>query len=278
MSFNDLKHAQRERLVFLDQCFTWRGKANRRDLIDRFGVSPAQAALDFKAYLAEAGDQAPQYDSVRKVYLVRPEHRALAPESVLDNWADILKASGSERFDELPSLVRRSDPRILAMLSRTMESRQAILVQYISMTTGDQLAQWIAPTRFASDGSRIHLRAYSFKHGEYRDYVPSRIDPDSSFKTKPLEEPLPPDRDWHTIARITLKPRQNLSNEQAAAVRREYAFDGDVLIVEVRKALEFYADRRWGLDRPEARLERVRTEYLDEVESGGQADFPGNRS
>ncbi len=54
MTLDSLKHAQRERLIFLDRCFTWRGMANRRDLIERFDISMAQAALDFRTYLAIA--------------------------------------------------------------------------------------------------------------------------------------------------------------------------------------------------------------------------------
>lgn len=55
--------------------------------------------------------------------------------------------------------------------------------------------------------------------------------------------------------------RREGSPRQAAAVRREYGFDGDTLCVETTKALEFYFNRRWGLDLPGARLERARTEY-----------------
>lgn len=262
MSFHNLKHAQRERLIFLDQCLTWRGKANRRDLIDRFGVSPAQAALDFKEYLAEAGDHAPNYDPVRKVYVARPNHTPVAPETALGDWSSVITQSGFDRYCELPSLARRTDPEILAKLSRAMEADEAIEIGYTSMTTGEQPPQWIAPTCFASDGSRVHVRAYSYKHKEYRDYLPSRIDPESSFSLRPTEGSLPIDQDWHTIARITLAPRPSLTAEQSVAVRREYAFEDDILIVETRKALEFYADRRWGLDQPNARLERIKTQYI----------------
>ena len=54
MAFDDLKHAQRTRLEFLDRLFLWEGAATRASLIKRFGISNAQAALDFRAYLAEA--------------------------------------------------------------------------------------------------------------------------------------------------------------------------------------------------------------------------------
>jgi hypothetical protein len=56
-------------------------------------------------------------------------------------------------------------------------------------------------------------------------------------------------------------PRAGLTPRQAAVVRREYGFDGELLCVETRKTLEFYLDRRWRLDQPGVRLERSRTDY-----------------
>ncbi len=260
---DDLKYAQRERLSYLDQCFAWRGMANRRDLINRFRVSNAQAALDFKAYLERAIDTPPVYDAGRKTYQAAPGHVSLFPEAVHNNWTQIISDSGAERFDELPRLNRPSDPAIMSNLYRAMEKRQAVKIQYTSMTTGSDNGQWIVPTRFASDGSRIHLRAFSFKHKAYRDYIPARIASESSFKTRPLSDDLPLDEDWESIARIHLVPKASLSPEQKRAVRREYGFTGKSLCVEIRKALEFYANRRWGLDRPDARLERLSTEVVE---------------
>jgi hypothetical protein len=261
MIFDDINYARRERLSYLDQCFAWRGMANRRDLIDRFGVSTAQAALDFKVYLERAVGTPPIYDSRLKTYLADPDHQSLFPDSLHDNWTRIISDSGSERFDELPRLNRLSNPSIMSKLYRAMEERLAIQIQYTSMTTGKDDGQWIVPTRFASDGDRIHLRAFSFKHNEYRDYVPVRIGAGSSFKTRPLDSDLPSDEDWETIARIHLVPKAGLSEEQVKAVRREYGFKGKSLCIETRKALEFYAVRRWGLDQRNARLERHSTEY-----------------
>lgn len=262
MTFHDLKYAQRERLAYLDQCFVWRGMANRRALMDRFGVSTAQAALDFKAYLERAVQTPPKYDSVRKIYLAPAAYQSLFPDSVHENWTRVMSDSGPGRFAELPLLNRLSDPSIMSKLYRAMEEKEAIQIQYTSMTTGKNDGQWIAPTRFASDGDRIHVRAFSFKHDEYRDYVPVRIGTGSSFKTRTLAIDLPVDEDWDMIARIYLVPKAGLTDDQKDAVRCEYGFTGESLCIEIRKALEFYADRRWGLDQDNARLERHSTEYL----------------
>jgi hypothetical protein len=135
------------------------------------------------------------------------------------------------------------------------------------MSSGADDGQWIAPTRFTSDGESVHVRAHSFKHGEYRNYLPIRIDPDSSFEEKLLAEPLPEDVDWNTRAIIWLRPKAGLSDQQAKVVRREFGFEGKWLRVETRKALEFFFDRRWGLGTREARLERAKTEYAPIAET-----------
>jgi hypothetical protein len=261
MKLDDLKFAQRERLIFLDRCFTWRGLANRRDLIERFGISNAQAALDFKLYLEHVAEPAPQYDTVQKTYLAQPRHHSLFPTALQDAFKSVLSSPELDPSDLLPGPVRSASPVIVAKLYRAMKGRLAIHLQYTSMTTGSDQGQWIAPTAFTSDGEAVHLRGYSYKHREYRDYLPIRISEESTFVTRPLEEPLQFDTDWHTRAVVWLRPKSGLSEEQAETVRREFGFQGKHLFVETRKALEFYVDRRWGLNLESARLERVRTEY-----------------
>jgi hypothetical protein len=231
-------------------------------LINRFGVSTAQAALDFKAYLERAIETPPIYDAVLKTYLTTPGHQSLFPDSLHQNWTRIISDSGPDRFVELPRLNRLSDPSIMARLYRAMAEKREIQIQYTSMTTGKDNGQWIAPTRFASDGERIHVRAFNFKHDEYRDYVPVRIGAGSSFITRALEAKLQRDLDWETIARIHLVPKAGLTENQIKAVRREYGFKNESLCIETRKALKFYADRRWGLDQLNTRLERSITEYV----------------
>lgn len=262
MMFDDLKYAQRERLIYLDQCFAWRGTANRSDLIVRFGVSTAQAALDFKAYLERATESPPLYDAARKTYLAADPHVSLCPDQLFHNWQEILSEEAPERFDELPSLNRKIDVNIVSKLYQAMTNRDAVQIKYVSMITGNEDAQWIAPVCFASEGERLHFRGFSYKHEEYRDYIPVRIGRSSSFKTRSIGEDLPPDDEWNTIVQIHLVPKSSLSELQQKAVRREYGFTGPTLSIKTRKALEFYTNRRWGLDQPDARLERHSTEIV----------------
>lgn len=261
MSFDELKHAQRERLIFLDRCLTWRGMANRRDLIERFGISVPQAALDFKAYIDLARSTPPIYDAVRKTYIAASGHKSLAPSS-LTEACDVLMGGREDMLSStLPRPGRMADPKTIARLHQAIRSNIAVHVRYTSMSSGANEGQWIAPTRFTSDGESVYLRSFSFNHGDYRNYLPIRIEPDSSFEEKTLSEMLPDDVDWRTRAIIWLRPKSTLSAQQADVARREFGFEGEFLRVETRKALEFFFDRRWGLNEQGARLEREKTEY-----------------
>jgi predicted DNA-binding transcriptional regulator YafY len=130
------------------------------------------------------------------------------------------------------------------------------------MRDPEPMTRWIAPVRFASDGVRLHVRAWCFEREGFRDFHPARIDPDQSFaKTKPAEA-VPRDDDWFTWAILKLKPHSRLTEAQQRVVRTEFGFTSDVLEARTRKALEFYTERRWGLEQKEPRLERVSVDYI----------------
>lgn len=262
MTLDELKHAQRQRLLFLDRCFTWRGIARRRDLTGRFGISTAQAANDFRTYLSLITEITPEYDPHLKAYVAARDHQSIKPSSMLDVFGVLDTASEDELSAALPRVKRWLDPHVATTLHDTISNKLKIRIAYTSISSGETAPQWVAPTRFIFDGESIHFRAYSYKRSEYRNFHPARIEPVDEYQIDEIEEPLPFDSEWHTLSVIWLRPRSSLSPAQAAVVRREYGFSDDLLKVEVRQALEFYMDRRWGLNESGARLEKVKTETV----------------
>lgn len=255
MTDGQLKPAQRARLDYLDQCLTWLGQANRRDLIERFGISNAQAAVDFRIYMERVRAPAPSYDPVRKTYVADRAHRGLedaAPPPSLE----AVYARAHQGFARLPGPMRQCPAPVMRELNQAIERRCFVEIDYVSMSSGRRDRQWIAPAHFASDGERLHVRAWSPDRSEWRDFLPVRVSDSSSFKMRPIQEMLPIDQDWETMVEVRLRPRADLTEEQMRAVRLEYGFEGDDIRFETRQALEFYIERRWGLDRPGARLER----------------------
>ena len=93
--------------------------------------------------------------------------------------------------------------------------------------------------------------------------APNQVEAGSSAADLPL------DSDWCSWVTLKLAPAAHLEENQKRAVCWDYGIDG-VLSVTVRRALEFYAMRRWGLDRPESRLSIVgRTESAPNPEDQG---------
>lgn len=251
-----LKPAMLARLVYLDQCLTWRGQVNRKDLMKRFGISSPQSAIDLREYLERVAEPKPHYNTVRKCYVADHHHRGLPFAKDAGSPDELVGQTTSDGLSVLPSPVRQCPPSVIRRLWQAIEQRQSIEIDYVSMSSGLRQNQLIAPTHFASDGERLHVRAWSFHHREWRDYVPIRIFPKSTFAMAPVGEDLPRDEDWEELVEIRLRPLSSLTEDQKAAVRLEYGFTKEILRFKVRRSLEFYIDRRWGLNRAEARLER----------------------
>lgn len=256
MNDSTLKPAMLARLVYLDQCLTWAGQVNRKDLIERFGISSPQAAIDFREYLERVAEPKPSYDTVRKCYLADSKHSGLPFTHEVGSPDEIVTSTASDGFSLLPSPVRQCPPFVMRQLYQATEQHLKIEIDYVSMASGLRQNQWIAPANFASDGERLHVRAWSFHHEEWRDYLPVRVSPESSFSTAQIGQELPRDNDWEELIEIRFRPLSDMSSEQKAAVRLEYGFADEVLSFQIRRSLEFYIDRRWGLNRPGARLER----------------------
>lgn len=230
--------------------------------MERFDISTAQAAVDFRTYLT-LSKTPPDYDGVKKSYIAAPDHRPLAQPSPAQVF-DVLNDPNPPNVSAIPLPNRAMDYAAIALLYQTIRSGRDLRIIYTSMKSGASNPQWIGPARFHFDGEAIHLRAWSYKHSAYRDYLPIRMsfEEDASTRTRPQH--LPHDTEWQTMVRMRIRPRYDLSEAQARVVRREYGFEqAPNLVVETRKALAFYLIRRWRLGEDEARLE---LEGMDEID------------
>lgn len=266
MAFDDLKHAQRERLEYLDKLLFWEGAATRASLIKRFGISNPQAAIDFRIYLEKAKGADLKYDTKSKQYLTGPKFSRLSGTPNAQELVSLIGGSDNQIYDMLPDLQRTQNMKVFVPLYRALKSNQAIEIVYQSMRDPEPTTRMIRPTRFASDGVRVHLRAWCLLRQKYRDFIPARIDPDLSFRNSHAEHDVPLDVDWNSRSVLTLKPHSRLTAAQQKVVCIEYGFENDVLEVEVRTALEFYTKRRWGLEQENPRLEvlSVRHEVIED--------------
>lgn len=256
MSSPTPRYAHEARQRFLDGLLFWEGRVNRRDLIDTFRVSQPQAALDLKAYLAALPAGQVTYDTRQRRYEATATFEPVFGPPSIDSWLERSRQAGLP-VEALPTLDRPLDVGLMARLYRAIRDRKTVHVAYQTMRGATAEARSITPTAFVSDGQRWHVRAYCHLRADYRDFVLSRITVYADEVEAGVDaNALPLDAEWCSWVTLKLAPAVHLEENQKRAVRWDYGIDGE-LSVTVRRALEFYAMRRWGLDRPESRLSIV---------------------
>ncbi|ADP71134.1 hypothetical protein Rvan_1898 [Rhodomicrobium vannielii ATCC 17100] len=245
------RHGAYERLRFIEDRLFWEARINRSDLIEAFGISPAQAAIDFREYMKLAGE-AISYDTRAKAYTASSSFVPVLETVDARARLDELAQSGDPFTAKLPHLNRPLPADAAARLRHAAQKGRKVLIDYQSMTRPDAHERWIAPSRLVSDGERWHTRAWCYERREWRDFVLARI---LALKADEPAGEVPSDDEWNTQIAIILKPASWLSDAQKAAVACEYAMSDGSLRIVIPKALRLYAMRRWGLHQKDSRLE-----------------------
>ena len=116
-------------------------------------MSPAQAAADFRDYLA-LNAEGVRHDTRTKAYVASGAFEPVfgLPDASLAlhaMWAD-----GDPLLAELAPLERPVDAKMAARMRRAARDRQRVRVRYQSFTKPRPSWRWIAPARLVSDGQR----------------------------------------------------------------------------------------------------------------------------
>lgn len=246
-----IRHGAMERLQFIDARLFWEARINRADIIEAFHVSPAQAAIDLREYQRLAGNGL-AYDTRGKTYRTTERFKPVFDLADARSVLNELSGAGDPLMQTLPKLDRPLDASVAARIRRAARDGERLLVDYQSFTSPEPRRRWLAPARLISDGERWHTRAWCYERKEWRDFVLARI---GHIHASQEAGALPPDDEWLDIVELSLRPAQNLSRSQKAAVEREFAMTNGRLVIRIPRAMRIYAAHRWGLDHPESRLE-----------------------
>lgn len=239
----DLPFTVRQRMAHIERCLFWKGELQRADLIERFGVNPAQAATDFSAYMAIAPGNM-DYNKSRKRYLPLAGFSPIfiQPTS-LDDFVSIQSPVIQAEVWPLPQ--RQASSKTLQAVVNAIRQHEAIEVRYQSMTDPKPSWRWLSPHAFASDGDRWHVRAYCHRRKEFRDFVLGRII--GTRHTRQTDIVPEQDADWHTIVTVVLKPNPALSEDQRTSVAAEYSMPRDQeLKLRLRRSMTFYLKARYS--------------------------------
>ena len=254
----DFRWGVERRLEFIEFRLFWEGRVNRSDLMATFGISVNQASADLNRYLGMAPDNM-RYDKSARAYVRGDRFEPLFlkpdPASYLSQLRSISDGIVTQEetwigqlpaFDTVPSPIRGIDAHTLRRVIEAIRTRQALEVEYQSLSSPTPRWRWIAPHAIAFDGFRWHARAYCFADGCFKDFLLARILGIRDSRPSDIDDSQ--DADWHTHVSLDIGPHPDLSDAQKKVVALDYGMRDGKASITVRKALLYYTLKRLGLD------------------------------
>ncbi len=256
----DVKWATRQRLQYIEIMAWYAGVVTRSDVARAFGLSDPAATKDLKLY----GDLAPGnlvYNHSVFGFVPGSGFAAvfadLAPAVVLPIIAANLAVAngpyGEKRVyglatASLPLPARLPSQQTLAQITRAIHGRRKLSVSYRSLSERDsQTMRILEPHTLVNTGIRWHVRAYNEETCDFRDFVLSRIVAAECLET-PAESGEPYDDDWVETVSLHLAPHAGLDAAKRESLLLDYGASGEVIEVNVRRALLGYVLQRLGVD------------------------------
>jgi hypothetical protein len=253
-----LRWSVERRFEFIEFRLFWEGQVNRGGIINRFGVSVAQASADLNRYLAVApGNMA--YDKRAKAYLPTPRFKPRFLDSGTDRYlsqirsvAEGLIAPGETwigrfpPFGAAPAPARAIDPAVLRAVVRAIRRKEAIEVRYQSLSRPEPMWRWIVPHALGHDGYRWHARAFCEIDRIFKDFLLARMLETRAARRAEVDPGL--DRDWSEHVVLEIGPHPGLTATQKKAIALDYGMRGGKAKISVRRAFLYYTLKRLGLD------------------------------
>ena len=249
-----LPQATRDRIAHIDFTLLFKGEAVRADLVDRFSIAAAQATKDFTMY-RELAPSNIEYDQKLKLHKRGEAFESLFDYDVVRTLATISQGYGDGFTGkvkpplacEAPYHLNKPSLSIVAKVTEAIHKGKALRITYVSLSSGETTRE-IVPHTLVDNGLRWHVRGFDRKHGEFRDFVLTRIKAavvleDSTLSEAELETQ---DRQWNRFVELELVPHPRI--EHSEAIELDYGMTGGVMKVEIRAATTGYLLRLWNVD------------------------------
>lgn len=246
---------QLERLSYIDFKLYFLGELRRADVVDRFGTGPAAATRDIALY-REIAPENLALSGADKVYRTSAAFVPLFEHSPQRVLTSLSQGFGEGFGDELRPQLRSEIPNalslpkmsVLAPITRAIHRGKAVAMGYTSISSGHS-QKVVVPVALVDIGIRWHVRAYDRTHGEFRDFVFTRMDAPTVVEDGVVQrhEFAENDVQWSRIIQLELVAHPE--HPRPDVVRMDYQIPPDgVLRVAVRAANAGYMLRRWSVD------------------------------
>lgn len=250
----ELPQASRDRIAHIDFTLLFKGEAVRADLVERFSIAPTQATKDFTMYREIAPGNI-EYDQKLKLHKRGEAFEPLFEYDVVRTLATISQGYGDGFTGkvkpplacEAPYHLNKPSLSIVAKVTEAIHKGKALCITYVSLSSGETTRE-IVPHTLVDNGLRWHVRGFDRKHGEFRDFVLTRIKAavvleDSTLSEMELETQ---DRQWNRFVELELVPHPRIKHSEA--IELDYGMKGGVMKVEIRAATAGYLLRLWNVD------------------------------
>jgi len=234
----DTAWPQEQRLKFIERQLLWERNLTTTMICEVFGVSRAQATKDIKRYIDIASKNVKPYNPADRCY--KPTLQ-FVPQLIDDSKESLVTVDSfyrpnSTTLTTVPLLTRRCISGVLSVLMAAIEHKLSIEAIYASMNHPLGIKRILSPQSIICADNRLHVRAYCWVSGEYRDFVLSR------FQTLPKigqQNRQPPvlDYNWIEMLNISLVVNPSLNIDQQRLIARDFGFNNTSLEIQVRKAL-----------------------------------------
>lgn len=249
----DHSQAQQERLAYIELNLWFLGEVRRQALVRRFQIKSASATRDLALYMALAPDNL-SYDASAKAYHISPGFRPLYsfnPDRVLtwlsQGFADGVPGVLSAGVPSLqPSRLGQPNLETLGVVTRAIFQGLALQIKYESLS-GSSL-RVIVPHTLVDTGLRWHVRGFDRKHGEFRDFVITRM---VDLVIIQNEQALPHERsqadeECRKSIRLELVPHPD--QPRAEVTQLDYGMLGGSIEMSVPALIAGYTLRQWSVD------------------------------
>ena len=256
----DVKWATRQRLQYIEVMAFYAGLVTRSDVAKAFGISDAAATKDLKLYSDLVPGNLLYNHSVFGFIpspAFSPTFADLAPASVLPIIAANLAVSGGPYGDTsiyglstaaLPLPLRLPSRQVLAQITRAIRAHKKLRVSYRSLSNRDsQERRILEPHALVDTGIRWHVRAYSEETYDFRDFVLTRF-AQAECLDQAAESNVQYDDDWVEMVKLKLGPHADLDAQKRASLALDYGESGEVIELNVRRALIGYVLQRLSVD------------------------------
>jgi hypothetical protein len=166
----------KQRIHLFEQNLNWLGHATRKDLMETFGISGAQATIDIKNYLelrVGMGLPVVHYSPQLRRYNTEFEFQPIWDHPVPGITSDIQERFTSFEYLPMPLITSRDLRTEAAVLSRACVQHWPVMIKHVE--NGGTASHTIQPHTLAWDGFQLECRAFCLQRKDFRNFGVGRI-------------------------------------------------------------------------------------------------------